>query len=121
MTIQRCSAKTIDTHATRDAVSPSAANALKVAAFQSGARVQCRCAAGECSPDACDGLHVFDAQGSKLATFHGKGWRAVSDGNVLTIFRMPQSGSGTQDASKPLTLADLNRINREFYAHGGNL
>jgi hypothetical protein len=111
--IQRCSGGLIDIHRTRDAASPGAASRLKVAAFQPGTRVQCKCAAGECSPDVCDELRVLDSQNAKLATFHGRGWQAVSDGGSLTIFRMP--GSATQDANRRFTLADLNRINRKFY------
>jgi hypothetical protein len=117
VTALRCTGdrRIVALHATRDAATPSAANALRVAAFKPGTRAQCKCAAGECSQDKCDALYVMDEAGNRLATFHGKGWRALSDeSNPLTVYRMPNSA--TQDASKaPLTLAGLNRINREFY------
>jgi hypothetical protein len=111
----------ITQHATKDQASPAAAaGPLKIAAFRPGSRAQCRCSLGECSEAACDGLHVFDQGGTKLATFHGANWRAYSDAsNPLVIYQLPSGSSPTKDAGqKPLTLADLNRINREFYERG---
>jgi len=106
----------ISLHMTRDAASTAAATGpLKVAAFKPGSRAQCKCAAGECKESECDALYVMDEAGNRLATFHGAGWRALSDAsNPLVVYRMP--GSATQDAGKRLTLAGLNEINRAFYA-----
>lgn len=106
-------------HATRDQgqVSPAAAaGPLKIAAFRPGSRAQCKCSLGECSEAACDGLHVFDQAGTKVATFHGSNWRAYADAsNPLVIYQISNvSGSPTKDADEPLT----HRINRDFYERG---
>jgi hypothetical protein len=111
--------RTVAIHATRDATTPAAATGpLKIAAFKQGTRAQCRCAAGECKESECDALYVMDESGNRLATFHGKGWRALSnETDPLTVYRMP--GSATQDAGKsPLTLARLNEMHRKFYEGG---
>lgn len=107
----------VDVHATRDAVSVSdgaATGSLKVAAFKPGTRAICRCQNGECAPAQCDQLYVLDGDDTRLATFHGAGWRAHSDANnPLVVYRM----AATQDARPAkITIADVDRWNREAYA-----
>jgi hypothetical protein len=115
--IARCNEgkKIIDTHPSRDAASPGAAVSLKIAAFKPGTTAACKCASGACKPSECDELWISDEQGTKIACFYGRDWRAVSDASgLLTVFRMP--AGTTQDASKRLMLSELNQIHREFYA-----
>jgi hypothetical protein len=89
-------------HRTSDAISPSAAQALKVAEFAAGHTAQCDCLASEGTIEEkdCAGLTVSDAGGNRVARFEGRGFRAMTDDEGrIVIYNTPNLA--TQDSADP--------------------
>jgi hypothetical protein len=114
--IARCTQRQpIAFHPTRDAdMSAAAANTLQVAMFRSGSKAICKCQNGECAPADCDALYVLDAAGNRGATFHGKQYRAMEKDGGLCVYKL--SAQQALDSRPKITVADVDRMNREAYA-----
>jgi len=102
-------------HPTRDAaMSDGAATQLQVAMFRPGSKAICRCQSGECAPPECDALYVTDAAGNRGCTFHGKQYRAMEKDDGLCVYKL--SPQQAHDSRPKITIADVDRMNREMYA-----
>ncbi|MGA8762490.1 MAG: hypothetical protein WB562_06335 [Candidatus Sulfotelmatobacter sp.] len=119
--------KRIDTHRTQDSASPLMANGpLRTALFRPGTAAQCKCSAGECSPEDCDELWIFDETGTRIACFYGSDFRATDEENSggsgvsgLCVYKMP---ARTEDAAIDKAvlqirqrLHDINVANAAFW------
>jgi hypothetical protein len=121
----RCKHKMkIETHRTRDEVSPAVANGpLRVALFRPGTRTTCKCMAEGSDASTCDALYVMDADGNQIATFHGTQYRAADETNSgdglpsgICIYATPTRTSDEDRLSHlQSALVRLNQKNAEFW------
>jgi hypothetical protein len=104
-------------HSTRDSISEGAVKALKSAVFPSDHSAVCNCAAsgGKMKPEDCDGLGIYDGDNAKVASFHGRNWRAQqADNGAIEVYKIP--GKQTQDGTCcRAALVAMNRRNEQFW------
>jgi hypothetical protein len=123
----------VKVHPTRDTIVSDAvaSGPLRVAIFRPGAVAMCRCMWEEgLKPEDCDALYVGAPSGDHIATFWGKGYRAISKEATangpggLCVYRMPgakasQSEAPTNDSATQESMSDrlkeLNRRNAEHW------
>ena len=118
-TIQRCSQRSINHHQTRDSiagVSDAAARVLKQGYFPPGHSCVCDCMeeGSKIQSSDCKNLNLHDADGKRIATFSVTDFQAAQsdDGGILILRR----SAATKDSRSKLTIADVQRMNEEFYA-----